>query len=176
MEPEQIIAEYEPQLREAERELKLASDSVNDAMQRLNAAQQTASALAQIVQGAKGIVAARRPAPDQLPLSGGSIHGAEPASASDSPRGRAAILRVMNERPGPWKQADIIAEVKRREWIDPESKDPDAAIRIAVRRLWKEGELEKLDQGVYRIPGATVPGVAVSTAGWQETSNLAEGA
>ncbi len=31
------------------------------------------------------------------------------------------------------------------------ARNPDAAIRVAVRRLWVDGELERVDTGVYRI-------------------------
>ena len=50
----------------------------------------------------------------------------------------------------PWKQQAIVAEVKRRGWFKPNSRNPDAAIRESVRRLVILGELTKVSSGTYQ--------------------------
>ena len=67
----------------------------------------------------------------------------------DSPRGQAAIKRVLMDAVGQWHAVkELTAELEVRGWIDPNAKDPEAATRIALRRL-EEGEpkVEKKSEG-----------------------------
>lgn len=51
--------------------------------------------------------------------------------------------RVFLEHPGRWfSPAEMVAELKERNWM-PNATDPDAAARVALRRLTKAGELRK---------------------------------
>lgn len=68
-------------------------------------------------------------------------------------RGREAVRRVLREHGRPMRQRDLVKEVVGRGWIDPEARDPAAAIRVAARRLVDDGEVEKIADGVYRWKG-----------------------
>jgi hypothetical protein len=84
--------------------------------------------------------------PDEAP----EVRESEGPVSEEAPRGRAAVRAVVaNGRP--WKQQAIIAEIKRRGWIRPNASNPDGAIREAVRRLWKDGELERIAHATYQL-------------------------
>jgi hypothetical protein len=70
----------------------------------------------------------------------------------EGPRGRDAVRRIVSERPGIWRVADIKSEVRRRGW--PSS---GAAIETAIKRLNSDGEAVWVGRGAYRFghePGA----------------------
>lgn len=75
-------------------------------------------------------------------------------------RGREAVRRILREHGRVMRQRDLVAEVIARGWIDPESKDPGAAIRVAARRLVDDGEVIKVADGLYRykLPSGTPDG------------------
>lgn len=74
-----------------------------------------------------------------------------PPFGGDAPRGRDAIRLVMRDGRA-MKQKDIAKTIRENGLIDPGLRDPESAIRVTLRRMWKAGELEKPGDGVYRLP------------------------
>lgn len=57
-------------------------------------------------------------------------------NGSDSPRGKIAVERVLEENNGEWMSIkDITAEMGIRRFLDKGAKNPQASIRAALRRL-----------------------------------------
>lgn len=94
--------------------------------------------------------------------------GVEDAVTEQPPRGRAAVRAVMSDG-RPWQQQAIIAEVKRRGWIRPGAKDPDAAIREAVRRLRADGEVKRVGFATYQLVRPEGDGAGESELGGGES-------
>jgi hypothetical protein len=69
--------------------------------------------------------------------------------ASNGPRGREAVRRVMGEAPDKvWKVVEVKREMLRRGWA-PNPKSVEAS----VKRLRQDGELEAVSYGHYRLAG-----------------------
>lgn len=170
------LQRYEQRLVQAREELRAARKAAAAADERLVTAERQAEGLQHVVEGLKLIEQAERePQKEQLPVGNQGANG-----SADQPRGREAVRRVMREEPGTaWQQAAIVQTVMLRGWIDPNAKQPEAAIRVAVRRLAEDGELEKVPgmHGAYRYKGsgATAPGEAIRSAGESEAPTLDEG-
>ena len=109
-----------------------------------------ARALRQIIEGVRTLNgdAARLFGIDAL-MAASSL-SEEPAEA---PRGRAAVRRIVAERPGPWKVIEIKRQIQMRGW--PYSA---SGVEAACRRLVADGEAERITKGVYRF-GAHAPDV-----------------
>jgi hypothetical protein len=59
-----------------------------------------------------------------------------PAKDGTTPRGREAVLRVLQDAAGRWLTIrDITSELHIRRWLARDSSDPDAAVRASLRRL-----------------------------------------
>jgi len=66
-------------------------------------------------------------------------------------RGIGAVRRAVLEHPGRiWKAKEIHAELERRGWISPGAGHPLRGTEAAINRLWKRGELDRVDAGRYR--------------------------
>ena len=69
----------------------------------------------------------------------------------EGPRGIAAVRLVMLEHPDRiWKARDIHAQLEQRGWISPGAQHPLRGTEAAVNRLWKRGEIDRVDAGRYR--------------------------
>jgi hypothetical protein len=146
---------YIQQLEEARREVQRADDDVRDASTRRLRAQRRIEALSQIVTGLQLLHAEQEdPQRERLPVGGDeatvrlklTAYGHE----GDEPRGKEAVRIIMSEAPRTWKASELVAEVLRRKWIDPEAKNPDAAVRVATARLHRDGLIERVGVGRYR--------------------------
>jgi hypothetical protein len=171
------LRDYEQQLAEAEQELETAANEHRRATNRRMRAQRQRDALHQIVDGLRALADAKAdPQTERLPVEVATVasEAIVPATANghDAPRGREAVRRVMATEPGrAWKQSELIAAITDHGWIDPNAKDPNAAIRIAVRRLADAGEVEKVEgmTGVYRYKDSGVTTPAEATRGASES-------
>ncbi len=67
--------------------------------------------------------------------------------SEDAPRGREAIRRIVQERPGVWTLANIRAEMKRRGWFTS-----NKGVDVAVTRLAASGEARRVGKGRYAFP------------------------
>src|SRR5947209_4437795 len=75
------------------------------------------------------------------------------AANGDGPRGEAAVLAVLDERPRrAWKAADVHAALVERGWISPQAKHPRAGTDAALNRLVRKGVLRRGDGRRYFIP------------------------
>lgn len=73
-------------------------------------------------------------------------------SGTPGHRGIGAVRRVMLEHPTrTWKAKEIHAELERRGWISPGAGHPLRGTEAAINRLWKRGELDRVDAGRYRV-------------------------
>ncbi len=136
------------QLPELRRELLAAQRRIVDA-------RNEAEALTTIIRGIERLVGGESTV--QLRLT---------PSSSDNGRGEEREVQVVEEEPGlrgrdavrhvmqdgrPWKLQAVIAEVKRRGWVRPDSRNPESAIRETIRRLTRDGEAEKVAHATYRL-------------------------
>ena len=87
-------------------------------------------------------------------------------------RGREAIRRLLSESAHKeWSQREIVQKIMERGWVDPDSKDPEAAIRVTVRRMAEKNrknppELEQVGFGVYKLlPDTSGSEAAAADAG-----------
>ena len=167
---------YELQLDEALRARDRAQQDAQDAKFRLERESKRVRALNQVVKGLRELEAGggEEPQAERLP---DVVVEEEPAVEDDGPRGQEAVRRLMRESQRNWRPAELIAEIQRRGWIDPAAKTPGAAVRVALRRLVDAGDVEKVEQGLYRYQdsGVTTPDEAAPEAGEPET-NHQEGA
>lgn len=147
------LDEYTRQLEEARRDVQQADDDMRNAGERLRRAQRRVEALSQIV-GGLSLLVTEEPQRERLPVSSDEATVRVSISAygheGDTPRGQEAIRIILSESPRAWRQSELVAEVLRRGWIRPSAKRPDAAVRVATRRLADEGLVEKIEPGVYR--------------------------
>lgn len=76
-----------------------------------------------------------------------------PAPAPDSPRGREAVRRVLEERVGQWVNMDELTnEIVARRWVS--SSRPREAVRTSADRLVGDDPLvDKGRGGIYRLRG-----------------------
>jgi seryl-tRNA synthetase len=168
------LQEYELQLEEAQRKREQAQADLSDAKERLERESRRIRALTQIVKGLRELEPTVQPQSQRLPMA------FEPLSKDEieqlmAPRGQEALRRVMRDSGRDWKPAQLIAEVKDRGWIDPNAKTPEAAVRVALRRLVDAGEVEKNNMtGLYRYqdsgkaPEEAVPAAEGLEAATQE--------
>lgn len=127
-------------------------DDLHAVRARALAAASEVEALEKIVEGIEALIRGDRP----TFVPGAGIEAAdENSSAPETPRGREAVRRVLQETGTPWKLQALIAEIQRRGWIDPAAKQPAAAIRTAVGRLAEAGEVERVGAATYRYKGVT---------------------
>jgi hypothetical protein len=68
---------------------------------------------------------------------------------TDAPTGAAAVRLVMSENPRPWRVSDLHRELERRGWVTPDIQNPRRTTDATVSRLLKQGEIRRLDAGVY---------------------------
>jgi hypothetical protein len=73
------------------------------------------------------------------------------AAAIEAPRGQEAVRRILESEPQRvWALREILAEVMKRGWIDPDAKVPAAAVRAATQRLAAARLAQKVGAGKYR--------------------------
>lgn len=65
----------------------------------------------------------------------------------DSPRGQEAIRRILRDNPRPWAFSEIFKHIRAQRWIDEDARNPQAAVRVALRRLVESDEVEKTGVG-----------------------------
>lgn len=166
------LADYEQQLEEAERFLGQARAQAREAKERIERETRRVRALTQIVKGLRELEPTEAPSQSERLPFGLEPMTLEEVEALTAPRGREAVRRVMQGSGRDWKPAQVITEVKGRGWIDPDAKTPDAAIRVALRRLVDGGEVERLANGLYRYrdSDATASEEAAPEAGGLETA------
>lgn len=136
-------------------EMKRLYDELQARSQKLERIDARREALGDLIAGAEKLVSLDQPesAPTDVDRNG----------AEDGPRGRKAVLQVMQEGGDRlWRPAEIVQAVITKGWVDPEAKNPEASIRVATRRLMRDGEVEKVGSGyrVKRFPGVMLPGLA----------------
>jgi hypothetical protein len=73
--------------------------------------------------------------------------GAAEESLHDGPRGRKAVLAVVNEQPGIWKLRDLADLIVDKGWAT--SRKP---VEVAVHRLVTDGKARRVRTGVYEFP------------------------
>jgi len=158
------LHEYEVQLAEANRDLQRAQDDLRDAKERIERENRRVRALNQIVKGLRELEPFDTPQEEQLPI--GRVLTVEEVDSLPAPRGREAVRLVMRGSGRDWRPAQVISEVRDRGWIEPDAKAPNAAIRIALRRLVEDQEVERLENGLYRYrdSGVTTPDNAAPEA------------
>jgi hypothetical protein len=143
------LESFELQLAEAERNRQTAQADIADAKERYDRETRRVKALTQVVKGLRDLETTKAPPqPEGLPMR------FEPVSLEEleqlmAPRGQEALRQVMRGSGQSWRPAQLISEIKSRGWIDPDAKTPDAAIRVALRRLVDGREVEKSEQGLY---------------------------
>jgi hypothetical protein len=69
----------------------------------------------------------------------------------DAPRGREAIRLIVREKPGVWTLANLRAELKRRGWFTS-----NKGVDVAVTRLTRSGEAQRVGKGRYAFPAPEV--------------------
>ncbi len=108
-------------------------------------ARRRAENLERIIEGVEGLM-------DRTTVSAGSeVAPTETHTPGDGPRGIAAVRRVMLEHPARiWKAKEIHAELERQGWISPAAQHPLRGTEAAINRLWKRGEVDRVDAGRYR--------------------------
>lgn len=74
-------------------------------------------------------------------------------STDQAPRPRTAdgVVAILTDLGGMGSLEAIRHEFRRRGWLDPEFKDPDAALYAATKRLTDRGRVERLGEGRYRL-------------------------
>jgi hypothetical protein len=88
-------------------------------------------------------------------------------ASEESPRGQEAARRVLRESHGEWLDIPaIVTELRLRRWIDKDAKDPEAAVRVSLRRLGGEVEQRRIGRRIeYRITeGDDLPDQEKSTS------------
>lgn len=161
------LSEYEQELADAEHALAQAHEQARDAKERIERETRRVRALKQVVKGLRELepVEVAVAQTERLPL------GIEPMTLDEiealtAPRGRDAVRQVMKGSGREWRPAQVVAAVMERGWVDADAKAPEASIRVALRRLVDDGEVERLENGLYRYKdsGVTTPDGAAPAA------------
>ena len=110
-----------------------------------------ANALRQIIAGIRALNGhAAELAEPRFIEQNGTVFVAQPPDA-DGPRGREAVLRVMQGRPHHlWKVVSVKREMLRRGWA-PSPK----AVEATLKRLRSDGLIESPRYGFYRVCAST---------------------
>jgi hypothetical protein len=169
------LREYEHELTEAVQRLEQAQADLQDAKERVERENRRVRALKQVVKGLRELEPADPPQVEQLPFGMRTLTPEEIEELT-APRGRDAVRQVMKGSERDWKPAQVVAAVMDNGWVEADAKAPEASIRVALRRLVDDGEVQKLDTGLYRYrdSGATVPEQADPAAAGLEATT-AEG-
>src|SRR5205807_692659 len=79
----------------------------------------------------------------KLPMS--TANGSRPGSYAD------ALQRILAGSPGrrSWPLVDLLAEMKRRQWMEETNKHPLETLRVAANTLVGRGALRKAGPGIY---------------------------
>jgi hypothetical protein len=166
MDLEQIAKELPGLKRQLEQADRLATEKLRAARDAEKAAHDAVAArdaLLKVVEGIEGwasATGASNGAPVEQEMVDGEIVEVVRTTPRKIIRGREAVRRILREHGRVMRQRDLVAEVIARGWIDPESRDPGAAIRVAARRLVDDGEVIKVADGLYRykLPSGTPDG------------------
>ena len=166
MDLEQIAKELpdlKRQLDQADRKATEKLRAAREAEKAANHAVAARDALLKVVEGIEGWASATGSSNGtavEQEMVDGEIVDVVRATPRKIIRGREAVRRVLREHGRTMRQRDLVAEVIARGWIDPESRDPGAAIRVAARRLVDDGEVTKVADGLYRymLPPGTPDG------------------
>lgn len=151
------LRHYRAELAAARREVERARKAKADAIARSDAAEVREHGLQAVVAGLEALAQADRAiSQERLPIetseaSKPSTNGAQ----TKEPRGREAVLRIMKQSGIGWRYKPLTREVVLRGWMKPDARNPEAAIRRTIERLYKDGEVEQLEPGLYRykVPG-----------------------
>lgn len=133
------LPELERRLVEVDERASAALIRARDAEAEAQSAIAERDSLLKIIEGIRGLM-----------TKDGAHANSVPSEHRKKIRGREAVRRVLREHGRPMRQRDIVSEVVARGWVDPEAKQPAESIRIAVRRLADDDEVEKVSDGVYR--------------------------
>ncbi len=125
-------------LPELERQLR-------DAINSERAARKRADALTKIIEGVRELNG--HASSIALPL-----FEPEPQYPVDenAPRGREAVRRVIEDRPGVWTLVELVEALRGRGWLKNRK-----ATEVAVHRLLAAGEARRVGHGVYEFPAPT---------------------
>jgi hypothetical protein len=126
-------------------------EQLTEARVEARAAQERVDALEQVIGGIRRLNG--RAEAITLNETNGDAKVFVDAPAVLGPRGRAAVLAVVAERPGVWRLKDLAGEVIRRGW----SESPKG-VEVAVHRLTRSGEARRVGIGVYEFPAAHANG------------------
>ncbi len=137
------------------------ADKLNEVLHPLRAelaearrrADNAAAEVAALERAIEGIEFLIRPGGLQPRLPFNADANGAPAADEAIPRGKEAVRRVLMETTRPVKANIVVKRVIERGWIDPEAKNPQAAIRVALRRLAETDEVEKVSTGMYLYRG-----------------------
>lgn len=134
------------QLPELRRELHAARSRAEEVRSEIEALQTIIEGIERLVAGASQLKLGTATEID----TAGEIKNAQVVEEEPGPRGRDAVRRVMSDGRA-WRLQAVIAEVMRRGWIRPNSRNPESAIRETIRRLARDGEAEKVAHATYRL-------------------------
>lgn len=82
--------------------------------------------------------------PDDLSDDGTDIHLT----------GIAAVREVMGENLGrPLRASDVHSVLQQRGWISPSNQAPIRSTEVALHRMARRGEIDKVDRGVFVMRG-----------------------
>jgi hypothetical protein len=86
-----------------------------------------------------------------LPSPGPRLPGLGDPPENEKLVGVAAVRAVMGERPERiWRAAEIHKQLEARGWLTGDAKFPLRGTEAAINRLWRGGEIERVDKGRYR--------------------------
>jgi lambda repressor-like predicted transcriptional regulator len=88
----------------------------------------------------------------------GSERESAPAQVSEPSNGQMlagidAVRAILQSEDHVWKAADVLQAMRQRGWSDPGGDKPARAIAVALSRLERRGEAERVGYGRYRWKG-----------------------
>jgi hypothetical protein len=88
--------------------------------------------------------------PDESP--GTPFPDLEPQRQNGRLLGVAAVRALLREDPDRvWGASEIHKQLEARGWLNEEAKHPQKGTEAAVNRLWRGGEVQRVDRGRYRL-------------------------
>lgn len=152
--PHQELEHYRERLAEARQESANARRARVEAEARAAAAEASEKGLTAIVSGLETLVRAQQPIVDQARLpthvtGGGTV--STNGHAEVQPRGKEAVKTILSETGREWRAGELTEEIQRREWIKRDARNPEAAVRQALKRLFDEGVVVQTEVGLYKL-------------------------
>jgi len=151
--------------KEAEASLKAYEAELETESARFRAAERRVNSLRQVVTGLRFYIRemAGKPVAEANTLEIRSADGdvilraSTPSTRRSSKQPKDAIAALIQEEPRRWSVPEFLAEMQKRGWLDPELKDPKAAIRTAAVRMARKREMSWDNNGGFMPLGvATV--------------------